>query len=205
MKMMRVEVVTPATFLAVDLIEAKARLGIETDDRDGDLMGHLATAAEDIGGRLDMTLCRQTLRGWLDGWPKEDRGNSWACLAREVVLPFGPAVTLAGVTTYDDDNAATVMPAADYYFSPSRMGSASKLPSAGRVVLNTGASWPTDLRPVDAIAVEWTAGFATSAEIPERVRAAVLLLTRHLFDDESAETEPPAVNNLIRNLRPWAF
>jgi uncharacterized phiE125 gp8 family phage protein len=203
MTIMRVESVEGAgpAFQAVDLIEAKAKLGVDSDDRDGDLMTDLATATEDIAGRLDLTLCRQTIRGWLDAWPVDARG----CLLPEVTLPFGPAISLSSITTYDAEGVATTMPAADYYFSPSRMGGPSKLPSSGLVVLNDGASWPTDLRPRDGIAVEWVAGYASAGEIPERVRSAIILLTRHLFDDETAEAEPPAVNNLIRNLRPWAF
>ena len=45
-----------------------------------------------------------------------------------------------------------------------------------------GASWPSIRRQGDAVSVEFTAGYGGFNDVPEDVRAAVLLLAAGLYD-----------------------
>jgi len=184
--------VSSAAFAVVSLEEAKARLQIEDESRDADLETALRAATEEVESRLGMTLAQRTWRGFLDAWPTDGRG----CTLRYLTLPRPPVISVTHLKTYDDGDTATTVSAGDYYVDASGY--------EPRLVLRSAASIPTTARVANGIEIEWVAGYATLAEIPDRARSAILLLSRHLFDDPEG-TEPAAVNNLLKNLRVWAF
>lgn len=192
---MRVEIIDGWPAYPVALAEAKARLGLEDGFRDADLMAQLASACETVEGRIDLALTRRTYRGWLDAWPCEPR-SPWA---RYIELPFAPAISLTSIKTYDAEGVATVW-ADGHLFSRSAMGSPGQPPSKGRARLLSGGSWPTVGLEAGGIEIEWVAGYASPGQVPEPIRNAILVLTKHHFDAGDGP-EPPAVNNLLRHIR----
>jgi uncharacterized phiE125 gp8 family phage protein len=74
---------------------------------------------------------------------------------RSLPLYVSPLQAVVSVTSYDQDDAATVMSSGDYYVDTNRI--------PGRLCLNDDASWPSDLRTFNALIVRVRSGFVGSA------------------------------------------
>lgn len=187
------QVVVAPTFYPVTVDELRVRLGFPLAERDDELQDAIAAATEDVEARTGMALTQRTYRAFMDAWPTAGLG----CVLEAVTLPWRPTVSLTHVKTYDDDAVATTFDPEEYFLDTTGRD--------GRIALRRGCSWPTDLRPVNGIEIEWVAGFADTAAIPARAKSAIVLLARQMFDEDPAKVEPPAVMNLLRTLRSWAF
>lgn len=91
-----------------------------------------------------------------------------------VWLPVGPVASVTSVTSYSTADASSVVATSVYRVDT------SSLPA--RIVLKDGQSWPSGLRPQDAFAVVYVAGYATLAAVPANLVTAMNLLIRHWFD-----------------------
>jgi uncharacterized phiE125 gp8 family phage protein len=149
----------------ITLAVAKAHLRVDFDD-DDTLIGALITAAreycEDVLGRALMT---RTLEGALDDEPEGDT----------ITLPRPPLSSVRSVKFYDTDDVATTVDPADYLVDITS--------EPGRVVLNDGAEWPqVDLRPANAVVIEFDAGYGDDPEdVPAKFRQAMLLMIGHWY------------------------
>jgi len=149
----------------ITLAEAKSHLRVDFAD-DDTLIGALITAAreycEDVLGRALMT---RTLEGALDDEPDGD----------SITLPRPPLSSVRSIKFYDTDDVATTVDPADYLVDTTS--------EPGRVVLNDGAEWPqVDLRPANAVVIEFDAGFGDEPEdVPAKFRQAMLLMIGHWY------------------------
>lgn len=149
----------------ITLAVAKAHLRVDFDD-DDTLIGALITAAreycEDVLGRALMT---RTLEGALDDEPEGDT----------ITLPRPPLSSVRSVKFYDTDDVATTVDPADYLVDITS--------EPGRIVLNDGAEWPqVDLRPANAVVIEFDAGYGDDPEdVPAKFRQAMLLMIGHWY------------------------
>ena len=55
----------------------------------------------------------------------------------------------------------------------------------GRVALNDGQSWPTLLRRINALEVEFVAGFGGASSVPEPIKQGILQWIKLLFANKS--------------------
>jgi uncharacterized phiE125 gp8 family phage protein len=84
------------------------------------------------------------------------------------------------VKYYDTENVEHTMPEADYFVDV--------INEPGRVSLGYSKLWPTEtLRPANAVCVRFTAGYAPdgddlTANIPQKVKQAILLLVSHWYE-----------------------
>ena len=109
-----------------------------------------------------------------------------------IVMPTAPVREVVSVTTYDDSDNATVMPASRYYVDIAR--------EPARVVLRTGETWPSALRVANAIEVQFKAGYANAGEIPHALKIGMLQHISYLYDQrgdmkdaDQASRLPPIV------------
>lgn len=86
-------------------------------------------------------------------------------------LPFVPLQSVTGVVTYDRGNNASTYDSAKYILD---------LPS-GRIALNEGEVWPSNLRAQNAVEVTYVAGYG-SASIPEPILQAIRLYVQGMYD-----------------------
>ena len=86
-------------------------------------------------------------------------------------LPFSPLQSVTSITTYNRDNTSAV-------YSSSKYGVDLQ---SGRVYLNEGEVWPSNLRAQDAVAVEYVAGYG-SGSIPEPILQAIRLYVSQMYD-----------------------
>jgi uncharacterized phiE125 gp8 family phage protein len=91
-----------------------------------------------------------------------------------IALPRPPLVAVTEVRAYDASDAATVIDPASYY-----VDTASR---PGRLVLRAGTLWPASLRAVDALAIDFTAGFGDAAHtVPQALRQGLLAHVAQLY------------------------
>jgi uncharacterized phiE125 gp8 family phage protein len=184
--------ITAATEEPLLLSEAKKQVELATQDtaHDEHLLRLIKTArqyAEEFTGRALVT---QTWDFYLDQWPI-DNGM--------ILLPKSPLASVTHVKYYDDDGTQQTWSSSNYVVQTSR--------EPGRVSLAYGQSWPSARYQPDSIVVRFVAG-AARASVPDRIKAAMLLLIGHWFDHReevnigsSASEVPFAANALLQQSR----
>lgn len=160
---MPLAVTTPPAAEPVSLAEAKAQLRITESDDDTLITSLIEAARVAVEQRTRRALITQTLQLTLPDF------------ADVIKLPRPPAASI-DTFEYRDTNEATQTVSASIY----RLETAS---TPGRIERLANQTWPTtDTHPA-AVTITYTAGYgATSADVPEALRRAVLLLVEEFYD-----------------------
>jgi uncharacterized phiE125 gp8 family phage protein len=110
---------------------------------------------------------------WLDDWPS----NNF------IRIPLPSLQDIVSVKYYGTDNTEYTMDESDYFIDYKS--------EPGRVVLAYGETWPLEtLRPANGVYVEFEAGYGdTAADVPKRVKQAMLLLIGHLYERREQSVE----------------
>jgi len=117
-------------------------------------------------------------------------------------IEFGPAQSITSIDTVALDNSEAVYLSSNYYLD--NYDDDLK----PRVVLNDGATTPTDLRATNNIKVTWVAGYgATAADVPSGIRRAILILAGALYKNRGdCEASSTACScGATAMLRPYKF
>ena len=187
---MTIKLKTAPTDEPVTLEEARLYLRL-SDTEDDWLVSALIKAIrqkfDEWSGRAVMT---QTWTLWLDRFPVSERKNApregyfelpithFDAVKRAIEIPRPPLQTVPFLKTYADDDTATTFAATNYFIDTAS--------TPGRLVLNRTASWPVDLRPANAVEIEFVAGWGSvAASVPEPIRQGMLLWLKLLFADKS--------------------
>jgi hypothetical protein len=156
------------------LAEAKLHLKVDAADEDSLIQNLIQAARLAAEEETGLALLAQTWRLYLDAFPQAAgwwggvrEGARSAEVERVIELPRPPLLSVTHVKTYDTVDAASVMPAADYF-----VDGASR---PGRIVLRPHAAWPAALRDTNAIEIEYQAGFgAAASNVPVAIRQGML-------------------------------
>ena len=159
-----IRTITEPTGLAVSLVDMKLFLAVEGAADDALITDFIEVATESVKQYIQRSILTETLEFTMDGFTA---GNDDAMLSLgagthtghrasimgapgEFDLPFPPVASVTSLTTYSVANVAAVFDAASYKFDG----------NTGRLYLNEGYTWPTDLRARSAVVVEYVTGFA---------------------------------------------
>jgi len=150
----------------VSLVEAKQHLNIDNDFLlDDDLItGFIGSARLLVEGFLSRALVTQTWELRLDMFP----------FHRQIMLPRPRLQAVNSITYYDSSNTSTTLTASvyqvDIYAEP------------GYIVLASGQSWPVTYDRINALLIEYDAGYGDNAvDVPESIRQAMKLLIGHWY------------------------
>lgn len=121
--------------------------------------------------------------------PKSEVVNS----ADYIVLQRAPIQSITSLVTIDDHNNSSTFAASNYYLDTEN----------SRLVLNDGATWPTDLRAQAAVNVTYEAGYGDAAtDVPARIRTAIKKIVAQLYDDRhSCEDMPVGCKKMLMPFR----
>jgi uncharacterized phiE125 gp8 family phage protein len=166
---LRGELVTAATGDVFTVEEAKDRLRRRTDTaiEDPQIEALLKAAVAYLEEDVRISLLTQTRRVWYDAVPCDGM----------FLLDRGPVASVSSVKLYDTADAATTLASSVYQLD------AVSIPA--RLVERSGQSWntSTSLRSVNAVAIEYVAGYgATGSFVPSPLKQAALLLVGSLFE-----------------------
>lgn len=156
-------VVTAApTFEPVSLDRARRQVGLGHSGEDDVLADLVAAARAEVETLSGRALALQTFRLTLDRFP------AW-----EIVLPRAPVAAVSSVVYLDENGVSRTLSPTLY-----RLDSASR---PARLEPAYGQTWPATYPVAAAVQVTFTAGHASEALIPPRLRAAVLLKVEQLY------------------------
>lgn len=160
---------TPASKLVVSLEEAKVQLELADVEMDHDfhLEMLIKAATNQIEQRTDRSLLNQTFVLALNRFP---------CF--EVELPYPPLVSVTSIKYVDDSGVQQTLDSAEY-----KVGTNSH---PGRVTPIYGDTWPVARNEIEAVQIEYIAGYGEEpCNVPDEFRMAILLTVDHWFDPDS--------------------
>lgn len=176
---MNYKVKTVATGLPLEVSDVKSHLRIEHASQDT-LLGNILNAAirkveEDVLGPCITTV----FTAFLDQFPIH--GD------RTIYIHKSPVSAIATVKYYDLDN--TIQTLASEWYDKDINSSPARIKEA------YGYYWPSTYPKMNAVEIEFTAGFV-KAEIDKRISQAILMLCEHLYDNPSPVITGTQVNQV---------
>lgn len=149
----------------VTVTEAKAHLRVDFADDDTYIETLITAARMWVEEFTRRALVTQTWELVGDGWPAGDR----------IALPLGRLQSVTSITGTDEDGTATVVSSSSYVVDANG--------EPGRVVLKSSSAWPSTTVKPGGFAVRFVAGYGLAAAVPGPVKAAILLLVGHLYEN----------------------
>ena len=164
-------VVTAPTVDAVTVSDVKKHLRIEHSDDDSYLETLIKASQKWCESYMERALIKQTLKATYDAFPSE------------FALPRPPACSddLSIVIQYKNSERVVVTLESSKY-------RASTDPSQPTKVYPVyGKSWPAHLTDVDAVSIQWNAGYGTApSDVPAGIRHAIMMHVGHLYENRVA-------------------
>ena len=183
----RVEVTANTDTDVVTVTDLKRHIrGVPGTADDQIIEDFLDSATEYLKEYLRIGLKTETFKLTMDTFGEESEFRKWQALGGGVHtgsivdlrggwgyvdLPFAPVQSVTSVTTFDRDDTSSVFPAANYGLDE----------RSGRLYLNEGEVWPTNLRDYEAVSIVYVAGYGASS-VPEPIKAAIRELVRLSYD-----------------------
>lgn len=166
------------TFLAVDVDEAKAQMRVDHNDDDLLITSLVRSATIHVEDNTGRQFNPTTYRLTRDRFPTEERAV--------IELAACPVVSVTSVKYLDGNgNLQTLDPSAYEVDTDSE---------PGRIVPAYGTNWPIARFTINAVRVEFVAGYSAAdateqaqhAAIPENARRLILLIATHWYENPAA-------------------
>lgn len=183
---MALKLKTAASSTPVTDAEAKshARITDASEDTDVTAMNKAATRAAEVA--TQRALMPQTWTLTLDAWPCNGI----------IDVPLSPLASVNSVKYLDNDGVQQTVSPTDYFVDTQS--------EPGRIVPAYGKVWPTAQCMINAIVIEFVAGYANAAAVPDEIKHAIKLIFGHFWihreevvDREHYELPAGAKNLLI--------
>lgn len=182
---MSLRLITAPTSYPVTQAEAKMQCRVDGSDENDLIDTYIAAAtahAESVTGRAIMD---QTWEVVLDDF------------SDAMMLPKGPVQTVTHVKYFDTAEVEQTVSASDYVLD--------NVSDPAWVVKAEDATWPEVAEGVNNVIIRFVAGYDTDSNAFKELRAAILLLVAHFYDNRSTGTFPDAAQSLLTNHRSFAF
>lgn len=171
---------------AISTADMKTFLRVDTDADDAVIAAYVSTATEAVKQYLRLAVLTETFVFKADGFSvlgADDRmlslgpGVHTASVpyilggGETLDVPFPPLQSVTSIVTYDRGNNASTYSNTKYQVDL----------QSGRIYLNEGEVWPSDLRAQDAVQVTYVAGYG-SGSIPDPILQAIRSYVEQLYD-----------------------
>ena len=171
---------------AISTADMKTFLRVDTDADDAVIASYVATATEAVKQYLRLALLTETFVLKADGFTVAGADDRLLSLGPGVHtasvpyvlgggetldIPFPPLQSVTSVVTYDRGNNASTYSNTKYQVDL----------QSGRIYLNEGEVWPSDLRAQDAVQVTYVAGYG-SGSIPDPILQAIRSYVERPYD-----------------------
>ena len=190
---MTLALITPPTLPVVSLADAKLHLKVDGSDDDTLITAMVAAATQQAQHETGRALMRATWERRLDAFP-----------AAEIRLGLPPVVSVVSVTYIDPAGATQTVPSASYTLDDSTDS------GSGWVLPGPGYQWPDTAAGANVVRVRFQAGHLTAAEVPESIRAWIMLQVGALYRNREAFSAGVTVQELPGRftdmlLDPWRY
>jgi uncharacterized phiE125 gp8 family phage protein len=167
-----------------------------TTAEDSLLTEKLQSAIDDAEDFTSRQLLTATWKAYLDKFPVDKD---------YIELPFGNLQSVTSIKYKDSDGTETTMTVTTEYLVETNGD------ERGRIVLPYGVSWPsTTLYPSNPICIEFVCGWTAAANVPSKIKSAILLGAADLYNCRETKTdrqiwENKAIHNLLYGKKLWSF
>ena len=179
----------------LDDLREHARITHKEDDEY--LLKLITEAREEIEDTSGLALISQTWQMTIDRWPGQR--NLWWDGVRElpvteleggfpsIIEPIRyPLISVDTINVFDEDSNSTAVTIASVFDIDIRS-------KPGRISLQRGATWPIASRSINAIEINYTAGYGTAAtDVPTPLTRAVRNMAGYLYDHRGSGCTPAA-------------
>lgn len=175
---------TAAASHPVTLTEAKLHLKVD-GSTDNDLIDDLiASAVAWVQEYTNRQLMSATWELYLD--------NFSSCID----LDWCPVTAVSSVKYYDGDNTLQTLGTSNY--------DTDIISEPARITRAYGIVYPTIYTRTNAVVIEFVAGYANAASVPDPIKSAILLMIGHNYEnrgDEGHRKYPKAIYDLLEMYR----
>lgn len=194
-----IRTITAPTEEPIELDEMKDYLKVDTDTEDGLILDLISVAREYAEKYMRRAIMTQTILYSLDGVPVDyDNSNlpsdwPWSLVPAGkgfIELPRPQLQSVTAVKYYDTANTEHTFSTANYYVDT--------YADVGRVALNLGCVWPSELRSVDSIRIEYVAGYSSIVDVPMQIKSGIKRAVAYWYQNRGDVDVP------IDILRLWA-
>jgi hypothetical protein len=200
-----IEVVTAPTTYPATVPELKAFSRVTGSDDDAMLETMLAAATASVENYLNRKIITQSLRLHMDSFGGFNDEKLLALGAGThdgfkgdfvggvdfIDLPFGFVQSVTSIKTFNEYNTESTLDSATY-----------RVDSYGaRVYLNSGYTWPSALRNLDAIHVLYVAGYGAASAVPAPIKQSVLMAARQMYECGGQCDLSPACKAMLNGYR----
>lgn len=181
----------------ISLAEAKLFLRIDDSSEDALIETFIAAAREMAENFTLRAFITQTWIMNLDEIPSGMSSDFWdgtitghaATAIRNgnsaITIPRPPLRAINSLKTYNDANVSTVFPAAEYDVDQNS--------EPGRMILRSGSSWPTDLRPGNGVEIEFEAGYGDATKVPKAIKMAIYMILAKVYECRGSGADMPEI------------
>lgn len=173
---MRKTLVIPATFkpLEVDLIMARPEIrGLAGDGDKLTIADFLESAVEAYQDFTANVLCRSAWNLFLDRFPHH-REDIFTPAPLVELTNESPPAAATSIAYLDSGGVSKVLAPANY-----KLDVSSRI--VGRISLTSGSRWPSTCHEVNAVTVQFIAGYDDAASIPQRVKDGLIAYVQEML------------------------
>jgi len=175
------KLITPPSDEPVTLTEAKLFVRQDISADDALITSLISAARHEAETESQHVLITQTWDYTLEEFPPQ----------RYIEIPHPPLQSVLGVYYTNDDGTEHTLSADKYIVDT--------VSTPGRVILKESEIWPTDVRDLDAVRIQFKAGFGDgAANVPADIRDAILTLIAFRYDNRDK-------SGAIRSLRKYRW
>jgi len=174
--MLRIKRTVQPTLEPVTVAEAMAHCRVDSSAEEVYIGGLVSVAREWAEDYTNTTIMQSTWQLTMDCWPVRSGPQYGSLDAGRIDLPRCPVQSVSSIQ-YVDENGATQT------LDPSAYTVDTSSDVVCRVVPAYGQTWPSIRSQVGAITITYVAGQTLAANVPPRVRHAILLLVGHWFEN----------------------
>lgn len=190
--------ITAAVGEPISVDEAKRHLRVSVDDDDDLIQSHLESARERVEIETGRQLITATWELWLDnapgvsswgqdgpGWGSGQSWMNWGGWVNRLYIdvPRPPLQSVVSIKYVDTSGVTQTWDPTLYQVSKPAGPTAPR----GKIRPAYGVSWPVTRDQMDALVVQFTAGYgATGATVPQPLRRAILMIAGDLYENREA-------------------
>ena len=166
-------VITPSTAESVSLAEVKAQARIDTDAEDDLIAAYIVAARQWCEAYVarPLTATAVTYRLQLDSFCDKRYYHKGV-----IYFPVAPVLATTGISYLPSDGSnSTTWASSDYTFDTNS--------EPARLAPIYGAVYPNTLEQLNSITIPFTAGYSTTADVPQGCRAAIKMLAAELYEN----------------------
>lgn len=176
----------------VTLSEAKAFVKQDGNDDDALITSLIATARRACEEFTKRAFITQTWKLVLDRFPLDEDADELEFMLglaspRAIQLSRQPIQSITSIKTTDTTNSQTTVAPATYSLDQ----------SGGRVLLNDGYSWPSNLRADAAVEITTVNGYGDAAAVPEPIKQAILQYVGTMYCSRQCGSLPDGAKDLL--------